>query len=267
MTGLPAVPLDDSYIHFQFARSFAEGQPFVYSPGAVPVAGATSLLWPLLLALPQLLRGARRALSSPGLGRSGFLALGLLAYETARAAEGIIVPRLAWVAGVLALAFSANTWFAASGMEVVPLGLSAHALLRGAPPSGSKVNGRASGSCLLLALLAPAMRPEGALGSAHDRQCAVLWWGSKTRVCSALLCFFRHCRHSFTCGSRATPRRPPRSSSGCRSTPYLRSAGRCVADQFSATCAVLVDAARRTIVERSVRARALRIRRALALPA
>src|SRR5690606_20536119 len=31
--GVPSVPLDDAYIHFQFARSFAEGTPLVYSPG------------------------------------------------------------------------------------------------------------------------------------------------------------------------------------------------------------------------------------------
>ncbi|HYQ42536.1 MAG TPA: hypothetical protein VER11_11230, partial [Polyangiaceae bacterium] len=118
--GAPAVPLDDSYIHFQFARSFAEGRPFVYSPGAVPVAGATSLLWPLLLALPQCfgVHGLTLIYFAWGLG---FVALGLLAYETARAAEGLVSPRVAWLAGVLTLAFSANTWFAASGMEVVPL--------------------------------------------------------------------------------------------------------------------------------------------------
>lgn len=49
--GTPAAPLDDAYIHFQFARSFAEGSPLVYSPGSGPVAGATSLLWPSLLAV------------------------------------------------------------------------------------------------------------------------------------------------------------------------------------------------------------------------
>ena len=48
--GVPAVPLDDAYIHFQYARSFAEGTPLVYSPGCGAVAGATSLLWPILLA-------------------------------------------------------------------------------------------------------------------------------------------------------------------------------------------------------------------------
>jgi len=42
-------PLDDSYIHFQFARSFARFRPFEYAPGLGRVPGATSLLWPALL--------------------------------------------------------------------------------------------------------------------------------------------------------------------------------------------------------------------------
>ena len=162
--GVPAVPLDDSYIHFQFARSFAEGHPFVYSPGAAPVAGATSLLWPLLLALPQLL-GAHGTALIPWAWGFGFLALGLLAYETARAAERIVAPRLAWFSGVLVLAFSANTWFAASGMEVVPLGW---LLMRCARRAAEWHEGERERpwELLLLAFAAPAMRPEGALGSA-----------------------------------------------------------------------------------------------------
>ena len=161
--GAPAVPLDDSYIHFQFARSFAEGHPFVYSPGSAPVAGATSLLWPLCLALPQLL-GARGGDLIPWAWGFGFLALGLLAWETARAAERLIDPRLAWFSGVLVLAFSANTWFAASGMEVVPL---AWLLMRCARRAAEWHEGDATrpGELLVLALAAPAMRPEGALGS------------------------------------------------------------------------------------------------------
>jgi len=161
--GTPAVPLDDSYIHFQFARSFAEGHPFVYSPGAAPVAGATSLLWPLALALPQLFgtRGSDLIFWAWGFG---FLGLGLLAYETARAAERIIDPRCAWFCGVLTLTFSANTWFAASGMEVVPF---AWLLMRSARRAAEWHEGdrERSWELLLLAFAAPAMRPEGALGS------------------------------------------------------------------------------------------------------
>jgi hypothetical protein len=170
--GAPAVPLDDSYIHFQFARSFAEGHPFVYSPGAAPVAGATSLLWPLLLALPQLL-GAHGLALIPWAWGFGFLALGLLAYETARAAERLVNARIAWFSGVLVLAFSANTWFAASGMEVVPL---AWLLMRCARRAAQWHEGdrRRLWELLLLAFLAPAMRPEGAIGSLLIAS-ALLW--------------------------------------------------------------------------------------------
>ncbi len=162
--GAPAMPLDDSYIHLQFARSFAEGHPFVYSPGALPVAGATSLLWPLLLALPQA-AGVHGLDVVPWAWGFGFLALGLQAYEAARAARKLISPELAWTAGLLVLAFSANTWFAGSGMEVVPLG---YLLLRCARRAAEWHEGerKRRWELLLLAFLAPALRPEGALGSA-----------------------------------------------------------------------------------------------------
>jgi hypothetical protein len=48
--GQAALPLDDAYIHFQYARSFAELHPFQYTRGAVPAPGTTSLIWPLILA-------------------------------------------------------------------------------------------------------------------------------------------------------------------------------------------------------------------------
>jgi hypothetical protein len=182
--GTPAVPLDDSYIHFQFARSFAEGHPFVYSEGGVPVAGATSLLWPLLLAVPQCF-GVHGTALIPWAWGLGFLALGLLAYETARAAEGITHPRVAWLAGVFALSFSANTWFAASGMEVVPLGW---LLLRCCRRAAEWLEGERERfwELLLLALITPAMRPEGVLGSALIA--SALYFGGGHRRAYAALC-------------------------------------------------------------------------------
>ncbi len=160
--GAPAMPLDDSYIHLQFARSFAEGHPFVYSPGAAPVAGATSLLWPLLLAIPQLI-GARGLDVVPWAWAFGFAALGLQAYEATRAAQKLVSRELSWVAGVLVLAFSANTWFAGSGMEVVPLG---YLLLRCARRAAEWHEGERERlwELLLLAFLTAILRPEGALG-------------------------------------------------------------------------------------------------------
>src|SRR5262245_2056700 len=46
----PAVPLDDAFIHFQYAKRLASGHFFSYAEGDSYSSGATSLLWPLLLA-------------------------------------------------------------------------------------------------------------------------------------------------------------------------------------------------------------------------
>src|SRR5690349_15986091 len=47
--GRPAVPLDDVFIHFQYARRIAEGAPLRYTGDALST-GATSVVWPALLA-------------------------------------------------------------------------------------------------------------------------------------------------------------------------------------------------------------------------
>ena len=47
--GRLALPLDDSFIYFQYARQAAEGHFLEYNTGAKPTAGATSLLYTLLL--------------------------------------------------------------------------------------------------------------------------------------------------------------------------------------------------------------------------
>ena len=52
---LPVMPLDDTYIHFQYARSIADGIPFQYNPGQPATSGATSLLYPVILAAGYLL--------------------------------------------------------------------------------------------------------------------------------------------------------------------------------------------------------------------
>ncbi|HWA71382.1 MAG TPA: hypothetical protein VG937_03570 [Polyangiaceae bacterium] len=169
--GTPAAPLDDAYIHFQFARSFAQGTPLVYSPGAGPVGGATSLLWPGLLAVGYALgfRGHAMVWVAWALG---FVALGLLAAEAQRATRGLASRLSAAGAAALVLSFGANTWFAASGMEVIPL---SWLMLRGVrraaewcegvdrEDAGAQRSRRVE--LLILALAAPLMRPEGALSS------------------------------------------------------------------------------------------------------
>lgn len=158
-------PLDDSYIHFQFARSFARLEPFEYTPGSPPVPGATSLLWPALLT-PALWLGA----SGGGLlaltWLLGFGALFGQASEVFLAGRRFLSLPLAFCAGLLVLALSANTWFAASAMEVVPLGF---VLLRSARRAAEYIEGHRSprrhGELWLLALAGVLLRPEGSLAA------------------------------------------------------------------------------------------------------
>ncbi|MEP6775259.1 MAG: hypothetical protein ABJA50_06645 [Chloroflexota bacterium] len=45
-----ASPLDDTYIHLQYARQLAGGHPFQYNTGDIPSSGDSSFLYPFLLA-------------------------------------------------------------------------------------------------------------------------------------------------------------------------------------------------------------------------
>ena len=89
--GEPCGTLDDSFIHFQYARSFWEGRGFGFSPGSPPVAGATSLLWPLLLAVPYGL-GLRAERIVWAAWALGWVALGLLGHETRQASKKLLSP-------------------------------------------------------------------------------------------------------------------------------------------------------------------------------
>lgn len=156
-------PLDDSYIHFQFARSFARLRPFEYVPGLPRVPGATSLLWPALLT-PAIWLGA----SAQGLlwltWALGFGALFGQASEVYLASRRFLSLPLAFAGGLLVLTFSANTWFAASAMEVVPLG---YLLLRSARRAAEfwerPHDAWRERELVLLACLAALLRPEGVL--------------------------------------------------------------------------------------------------------
>jgi hypothetical protein len=53
--GTWSAPLDDVFIHFDFARETARGKPFQWSEGAGYSSGGTSLLYPFVLALGYLL--------------------------------------------------------------------------------------------------------------------------------------------------------------------------------------------------------------------
>src|SRR5262245_8144121 len=76
------MPLDDVYIHFQYARALAEGHPFQYNPGQPATSGATSLLYPVLLAAGYLVgfQGERLAWWAVGIGILSWIGSAWLVY-------------------------------------------------------------------------------------------------------------------------------------------------------------------------------------------
>src|SRR5207247_525415 len=109
IAGAAGFPLDDSWIHLQFARNIAEGAGFSYNPG-VPVAGSTAPLWTLLL-------GAAFALFGPSIvivkviGVALTLAAGVVTRQAALAWGASAPAALAAAFAVLApaVAFSLAT--------------------------------------------------------------------------------------------------------------------------------------------------------------
>lgn len=165
--GEPGVPLDDSYIHFQYARSLAEGRFFAFVPGEGYTSGATSLLWPAALAPFYLIGFKGASIIWPAWGL-GFAFLALLAIETKRLAERLVGEHAAIGAGAAVLCFGGYTWFAASGMEVTPL---AWSLAYSARLSCTWAEEPASRTAslrnrlLAMAIAGPLIRPEGMLVS------------------------------------------------------------------------------------------------------
>ncbi len=109
-------PLDDVYIHFDFARSLAQGHPFEWIPGNGYSSGETAPLYAALLAVGWLV-----GMRGPYLGAwGGFVAIASLALLV-RAIRRLARPAPAWLGwGVAALPFSLPVvdWTLFSGMEV-----------------------------------------------------------------------------------------------------------------------------------------------------
>jgi hypothetical protein len=164
----PGASLDDAYIHFQYARAIAEGHAFRFQAGEPPTSGATSLLWPALLAPFWLIGFRDEAILWPAWAMS-FAALGALAYETRGIARKLAGETAALGAAGIVLAFPAFTWFAASGMEVLPFAwLLARSVRRGSEWAEADTEARTTNWAFELVGLAwgaTLMRPEGALAS------------------------------------------------------------------------------------------------------
>ena len=108
-------PLDDSYIHLQFARQLAAGDGLSFNPGEL-VTGSSSPLWTALLSLGFLLPGL--SLIWPKL--LGVAALLATVFGTRQLLAQLGAQPFYQYAGALLVATSPwLTWSALSGMEVL----------------------------------------------------------------------------------------------------------------------------------------------------
>ncbi len=109
-----AVPLDDSWIHYVYAKSLGTTLRLDYNPGHSE-AGFTSLLWVVLLA-PPLALGIDPPLASKLLGLASHVAVALLLYAWLKR----VAPRALAIGAALLLAAEPIFAYAAmSGMEVM----------------------------------------------------------------------------------------------------------------------------------------------------
>lgn len=117
LTGAPVMPVDDAYIHFQYARQLAEGEGYAYNTGLGDTSGATSLLYPYLLA-----GGYRLGFQSLNLGMwamlIGTVCLAFSGWSVTLLARHFGVGVwLSLFAGVAVQISGVMTWHAFSGME------------------------------------------------------------------------------------------------------------------------------------------------------
>jgi hypothetical protein len=164
--GHAGATLDDAYIHFQYARAIATGHPLRFQAGAPVTSGATSLLWPALLA-PFWALGMRDEAIVWAAWALSFVALGGLAWEAWALTIRLAGRPAAIGAGAMTVAFGGFVWCAASGMEVVPFAWAiARASRRASEWSEAGLEARTSRRSMELVALAwvvALFRPEGAV--------------------------------------------------------------------------------------------------------
>jgi hypothetical protein len=155
--GQGGVPLDDAWIHFQFARNLARGDGFAFNPGQ-PTAGSTAPLWTVLLAGVHAAGGAFPVAGQVASTVSYLLALGatyVLAKQLTRRRWS------AWLAGAVAAVNGRLVWAGLSALETTLFAaLSLLAISHYLRQKGSERYPLLSGALLGLAALT---RPEGIL--------------------------------------------------------------------------------------------------------
>ena len=120
--GVWPAPLDDVYIHYDFARSAAQGRPFEWVAGNGYSSGCTSLTYPLVLA-PGYLIGLR----GPELGAFAALVACAALVDLCRSMRALLAASrapwwAAWAAPPLVLSVPLLDWSWFAGMETALLG-------------------------------------------------------------------------------------------------------------------------------------------------
>ena len=171
--GQGGVPLDDAWMHFQFARNLARGDGLSFNPGQ-PTSGSTAPLWTLLLAGVYLAGG-----EFPVAGQvlSGACFLAALATTYALGVQLTGKRWVGWLAGIVVAANGRMVWAGLSALETCLF--AALSLLA----IGAHVSDRATARYRLrtaaLFGLAALTRPEGYLLFALSL--ADFVWGSQRR--------------------------------------------------------------------------------------
>ncbi len=163
-------PLDDVYIHLDYARSFRLTEPFAWLPGQGYSSGETAPLYAVLLS-------TARGLGLDGLGYAATaLAIACVAFGLVRFAKRAPRALIGVLAPLLFLSFGVIAWSLLSGMEL-GLYFALFALLLSAAHESSHVSVLAA---LLVCLVL--LRPEALLlslvlsaGIARDRVALGFW--------------------------------------------------------------------------------------------
>ena len=112
--GQGGVPLDDTWIHFRFARNLARGDGFSYNPGQ-PTAGSTAPLWTLLLAGVYFV-GGEFPVAGQALSAACFLATLAATYALGKRLTGNCWA--AWLTGAVVATNGRLVWAGLSALEI-----------------------------------------------------------------------------------------------------------------------------------------------------
>ena len=155
------MPLDDVYIHFQYAKQMALGQPYVYNPGLSPTSGATSFLYPYMLAVGYFF-GFQELNLGVWAMLLGMVALACSTWLVYRLLLIFDAPHwLAVLAGIIFAVSGPVSWHFMSGMETGWVVLFTLATLYFVIPIQVQNEQKRVRNAVIFATLLALIRPEG----------------------------------------------------------------------------------------------------------